>query len=301
MKRVLVTGAGGFVGSRIMQQLADRMTLLPFPQGALAYATRSDVERLVERLHPDAILHTAAISDTGYCEAHPDESFRANVEVPLWFAQAARSVGARLVAFSSDQVYAGLKGRGPFDETTPLSPSNVYGRQKREAEQRILDVLPRAVLLRATWLYDLPGYRLPIRGNLPLNLLRAARLGEPLRFSCRDYRGVTYVRQAVENLLPALALPGGVYNFGSENDADTYDTALHFCTVLGIHPTLEQTSWSRSLLMDTRKARAGGILFDTTAEGTVHRAKSFPIVAQNAKKCNGEGANICKPPAKTVY
>ena len=47
-------------------------------------------------------------------------------------------------------------------------------------------------------MYDLPGYGLPIRGNLPLNLLRAALKGEALRFSRNDHRGVTYVRQVIE-------------------------------------------------------------------------------------------------------
>lgn len=267
MMRVLVTGAGGFVGTRVMQQLGGRLELLPLPRGMLATATREDIRQVVEQLHPDAILHTAALSDTGYCEAHPEESFRANVELPVWLAQAAWDTGARLVAFSSDQVYAGLDAPGPFGEDTPLSPSNVYGRHKREAERQVLDLLPRAVLLRATWMYDLPGYGLPIRGNLLLNLWRAALEQETLRFSARDHRGVTYVRQAVDNLLPALALPGGVYNFGSENDTDMYTTACQFCAVLGLDVPLEQTAWSRSLLMDTRKAQAGGVQFDSTLEG----------------------------------
>lgn len=266
MKRVLLTGTG-FVGARVLQQLAGRLELSAFPRGMLARASQQDIERVVLEYRPDCILHTAALSDTGYCQAHPEESYRDNVLVPVWIAEAARKSGAGLVAFSSDQVYAGLEDHGPFAESLPLSPANIYGRHKYEAEQRVLDLLPRAVLLRATWLYDLPGYGLPIRGNLPLNLWRAALTGQPLRCSCRDFRGVTYVRQAVENLLPAMDLPGGVYNFGSENDTDMYETAQQFCTVLGITPPLEKGDWSRSLLMDTRKAQAGGILFDTTCTG----------------------------------
>ena len=44
-------------------------------------------------------------------------------------------------------------------------------------------------------MYDLPGYGLPIRGNFLLNLLTAAMRQETLRFSARDYRGITYVRE----------------------------------------------------------------------------------------------------------
>lgn len=267
MKRVLVTGAGGFVGTRIMQQLGGRLALTAVPPGALRHAAQADIDRLVDTARPDVILHTAAISDTGYSEKHPAESYEANVELPVRLARAARAAGAGLVCFSSDQVYTGLAGDGPFDEDMPLAPANVYGRHKWEAEQRVLDIWPRVVMLRATWLYDLPGYRLPIRGNLPLNLMRAAQNGETLRFSRRDRRGVTYVRQAVENLLPALSLPGGVYNFGSENTLDMYDTALVFCRALRIAPAIEAADWQRSLAMDCAKARRGGIVFDSTADG----------------------------------
>lgn len=267
MKRVLLTGAGGFVGARVMRQLAERLDLVPAPRGLMARCREEDIARLVQETHPDAILHTAALSDTGYCEAHPEESRRANIELPLWLAKAAAGEGARLVAFSSDQVYAGVTLHGPLSEELPLAPANVYGRHKLEMEQRVLDILPDAVLLRATWLYDLPGYGLPIKGNLPLNLLHAALYGERVMFSPGDYRGVTYVRQAVENMLPVLELPGGVYNFGSENDLDMLETAWKFCAALHIRPDLTPGDRARNLSMDTAKAQKGGVVFDTTVEG----------------------------------
>ena len=204
MKKVLVSGAGGFVGARIMAQLAGRYELCAFPKGMLAAADETAVAELVWHEQPDVILHTAAISDTGYSEKHPEESYRANVQLPLWVARAAQTTGAKLVCFSSDQVYTGLTDIGPFAEDTPLAPANVYGRHKLEAEQRVLDARPDAVLLRATWMYDLPGYGLPIRGNFLLNLYSAALHGGTLRFSCRDYRGITYVREAVEQLTQAM-------------------------------------------------------------------------------------------------
>lgn len=277
MKRILVTGAGGFVGARIMQQISGAAEVIPFPGGRMAHIPREELHELILRLHPDVLLHTAALSDTGYCEAHPEESYRANVSVPLWIAEAAGELNAKLVAFSSDQVYAGLPDTGPFEEDLPLYPANVYGRHKLEAEQRVLELLPSAVLLRATWMYDLPGFGLPIRGNLILNLLRAALRNEPLRFSCRDYRGVTYVRQAVENLPPALELPGGVYNFGCESDYDMYTTARHFCTVLGITPPLEKADWPRSLRMDCRKAREAGIVFDSTFDNVTRCLQDYGV------------------------
>ena len=267
MKKVLITGAGGFVGSRVLQQWQGKYELCAFPKGFLCTATETEVLTQTRARDPDVILHTAALSDTGYCAQHPAEAYRANVELPVWLARAAQQTKAKLVAFSSDQVYAGTKQQGPLSEALDLHPANIYGRYKLEAEQRVLELCPDSVHLRASWMYDLPGYGLPIRGNLPLNLLRAALKGEAVRFSRNDFRGVTYVRQVIENLEPAMDLPGGVYNFGSGNAEDMVCTARQFAKALGITVKITEESWERNLVMDAAKLERSGIRFAATQQG----------------------------------
>ena len=278
MKRVLITGGSGFLGARILQQGLGDAELCSLPRGFLAAAGEAEVTEAIQKLQPAAIVHAAALSDTGYCAQHPEEAHRANVELPVWVAKAACASGAKLLAFSSDQVYAGITQPGPLPETLPLQPTNVYGRCKLEMEQRVLELCPDAVLLRASWMYDLPGYGLPIRGNLPLNLLRAALHGTSVTFSANDCRGVTYVRQVIANLAPALSLPGGVYNVGSENDCNMYTTALRVCETLGIHPEIEKQEWPRSLLMDGSKFRnAAGVGFADTQAGIKHCLREYGL------------------------
>lgn len=203
--KILISGSSGFVGSRVLHQWQGRAELITFPRGSLAAADESAIRRFVETVQPDVILHLAALSDTGYCQQHPEESQRANVELPIWMAKAARDTGAKLISFSSDQVYAGVTQPGPLPETLPLSPANTYGRHKLEAEEQVLALCPEAVLLRAPWMYDLPGDGLPLRGNLPLNLLQAAQNGTPVRFFAERPPGCQLGARGGGTALPRLA------------------------------------------------------------------------------------------------
>lgn len=257
--KVLLTGAKGFVGSRI----AAAYPCLPCP--SLRGAGQDEVKRMVDEAGPDLIIHTAAIADIGTCEKDPEASYRANVTLPMYLARAAGS--SKLLVFSTDQVYAGNPLPGPYKEEDALEPANTYARHKLEMERRVLDIRPDAVLLRATWMYDLPLYGHDNRGNFLMNVMMAALKGESLRFSNREYRGLTYVRQVAELTLKSRALPGGAYNFGSENPLTMYETAQALLNTLNAKASLEAGDSTRNLWMDTGKLQAQGIRFDTTAEG----------------------------------
>ena len=138
---ILVTGPRGFVGRRIMERFPDAAAL---PSELSRSADAEGRAAHVEQVHPSAIFHTAAISDIGTCEKDPQASYQANVLLPVALAKAAKATGAKLVAFSSDQVYTGRADGGPFGEDLSLpEPANVYARHKLEAEKRVLDILPR--------------------------------------------------------------------------------------------------------------------------------------------------------------
>lgn len=271
MKTILLTGAGGFVGARIAHHMKDRYQLITFPKGMLAGADPEAVYAFAMEHKPHAIIHTAAISDIGECEKDPEASWRANVLLTVSLCRAAHELDVKAVCYSSDQVYTGCRPEdGPYREDIPLSPTNVYARHKLEAEQRGLSVCPDAVMLRATWMYDLPGDGLPIRSNLMMNLLEQAKENRVERFSTTDLRGITYVRQVAKWTEQALQLPGGAYNFGSPNDRNMVETARAALKALGLPETLaaaDDSRPARCLAMDPSKLNACGLAFDSTQEG----------------------------------
>lgn len=277
---ILVTGARGFVGSRIMERFSEAEA---FPGELSRMGDAEQTATYVQRTHPAVIFHTAAISDIGACEKDPEASYRANVLLPVALARAAQAAGAKLVAFSSDQVYTGCPDGGPYADGLDLpEPANVYARHKLEAEKRVLDILPEAVMLRATWMYDMPRYGQTNRGNFLTGILRSAQKNEALPYASKTYRGITYARQVAALMAQATALPGGAYNFGSENDLSMYDTALALLRALGLEHRAEvllrkTEQRQHNLWMDCTRIRSYGIDFDTTAQGFARCVEDYAL------------------------
>ena len=261
--KILVTGARGFVGARIMDVL-DGAKAAP----SLRDMTRDDIRRWIDAERPDAIVHTAAVSDIGECAADPEGSYRANVDIPVWIAE----TGVKAVLFSSDQVYSGCVKPGPYVESDAC-PENLYSREKLEMEERVLSVNPDAVLLRATWMYDMPRYGTPNRPNFLTMMLGR----DALAFSDRAYRGLTYVREVAANIEAALRLPGGAYNYGSENDLTTFETARRFAEALDLKVRLSGDIWEHDFSMNCDRLRAGGVAFSSTLEGLLRCAEDYNL------------------------
>ncbi len=273
--KIMIAGTHGFVGARA---LAHHSSAVSVPH-ELVRRSGDALTEFVMAHQPDIILNAAAISDIGTCENHPDDSYDANVRLPYLLARAAAKIGAKFVSFSSDQVYTGCKEEGPFFEDDPLpAPANFYARHKLEAEERVLDVCPDAVLLRATWMYDMPLYNHANRGNFLVNTLGAVMHGRALSASSRDYRGITYVRQVVSLLPQVYGLPGGVYNYGSENPLDMHATTEALLSALGLQvPVKDTLEKRRNLWMNCEKLRKNGIFFDTTAEGFARCVEDYGL------------------------
>ena len=257
---ILLTGANGFVGQRIKA----RIPVIEAP--SLRGAAQDDIRRMIDAAQPDVIIHTAAISDIGSCEKDPEASRHANVLVPQWIAGAAGST--RQIYFSSDQVYSGVPHRGPYREED-ANPANTYARHKLIMEEEVLTAAPQAILLRTTWMYDMPIFGAANRGNFLMNLLSAAAAGNEPAFSSGQMRGITYVREVADKVQALIdtRIPGGVYNFGSENILDSLETARRCAEILGLHIRIADTAPRHDLNMDCSKLRHYGISFADTVEG----------------------------------
>ena len=166
MRKILVTGASGFVGSRFVARWRSEYNILTPTHAELDITDYASVSSYFVQNSPDVVVHLAALSNTGYCEQNEAESYRVNVDGAANIARAAAMCGAKMIFFSSDQVYNGNLESGLLSEDVVVAPENVYGRHKLEAEECVLYFNPNTVVLRATWMYDREREAMPSHANL---------------------------------------------------------------------------------------------------------------------------------------
>jgi dTDP-4-dehydrorhamnose reductase len=119
------------------------------PRQEMDIARAESVEAALDKLRPWAVVNTAGYVRVDDAEREPEACMRENTDGPAILAGACAARSLALLTFSSDLVFDGERAT-PYLESDTVAPLNVYGRSKAEAEARVLQVLPAALVIRTS-------------------------------------------------------------------------------------------------------------------------------------------------------
>jgi len=165
-KKLIVTGAQGFVAGSILAQAGAEWEVHALTRGAAQGPSRqtryhayqptepSGLAQLFRDLRPHAVIHTAALADIDYCQSHPDEARAVNVELTRALTQSCQECGTRLIFCSSDTVFDGE--HAPYSEDQKPGPVNFYAETKVAAEQIVASLGPLGAVVRLSLVMGLP-------------------------------------------------------------------------------------------------------------------------------------------------
>lgn len=196
---LLVTGATGTLGRAFARICAQRgIACRVLTRAELDIADPASIDRALDTLGPWALVNAAGYVRVDEAELDVERCFRENTVGPQRLARACARDGVALVNFSTDFVFDGAQ-RSPYVEDDAIAPLNVYGRSKAEAEHRVLDAHPRAMVVRTSSFFGPWDAH-----NFVTIALRALRAGE--HFAAADDLTVspTYVPDLVHACLDLL-------------------------------------------------------------------------------------------------
>jgi dTDP-4-dehydrorhamnose reductase len=235
-----VTGAGGLLGGRLATLLhADGFTVVGgrhaagLPSGVLETALDlldpGSVARALEATRAEAVLHSAVLQ-VDACEARPAEAEALNHRATGFLARACRVGGLRLVALSTDLVFAG--DRRFVSEEDAARPTQVYGRTKLAGEEAALAAHPDAVVARVALVV---GRGHGPRGTASEGIAWALRRAGSLRLFADEYRTPVDPESVARAL--ALLLRGnatGRFHLGGPERVSRYELGLRVARALGL-------------------------------------------------------------------
>jgi GDP-4-dehydro-6-deoxy-D-mannose reductase len=238
LRRILVTGASGFVGGHLLAELRaaghevwgsvqrpDQIPALGGPGVVLHLEEPESIHQALERTNPDGIVHLAGMASPHLCNTRPETANRINFLGSLRLLEACRSRGrgVRVLMAGSATVYGRVDpGELPLAETIAPRPSDAYSLSKA-AQEMLAGIYQAPVEVVATRPFNHTGPGQTPDFALPAFARQLARIEAGLQEAVlkvgdlspsRDFLHVRDVASAYRILLQ-LGRAGGVYNISS--------------------------------------------------------------------------------------
>lgn len=267
MRKVLLTGAAGLLGRRILAAPGFLWRIVPSDITDMedqrflpCDITDADaVRHTVINIKPDVIIHSAAMTNVDGCEREPELAERVNLKGTGNLAAVSKDIGAKLVFLSTDYVFDGHSG--PYSEDDEANPIGIYGKTKWQAEELVRSVLPdNHLICRTNVLY---GYDPHVRPNYFTWLVEMLSAGKKVRIVTDQFNNPTLADNLAYMIFTLVeAEANGTYHTAGDDYLSRYDMAVMLADVFGFGTDLIEPITTEELGQDANRPSKGGLKID---------------------------------------
>ncbi len=250
--KILLTGANGMLGSAITEQLSKtNHTLLATGKGDLRHnhlifnelsdytsmdiADRITSKKIINSFKPDAIIHSAAITQVDDCELNRDHCYSINTASTIELISIAKEVDAAFHFISTDFVFSG--DDGPYVESDQTGPVNYYGETKELAEQYLIQSGLDWSIIRTVLLY---GKTDQIKRSNFIYWVRDNLMeSKPIKVVNDQIRTPTYIPDLAKGIIAVVEQEAkGIYHISGDEIMTPYEMAIKVARFLKLDEQL---------------------------------------------------------------
>lgn len=249
--KILLTGANGLLGQHLVKLLLDTTaheiiaTSKSEPREimqnsrlhyySLDITDGMEVNLLIDKMGPDAIIHCAALTQVDECEQNPIKAWDVNVTATRFIVDAAKKVNAFVVFISTDFVFDGMSG--PYKESDALNPVSYYGSTKVAAEKAVAESGLHYAIIRTCLLYG--NILFGNRSNIITWVKNNLENGQQIKVVSDQMRTPTYVEDLAKGVLLVIEKKAtGLFHISGKDFLSPYEMAMTTAAYLNLDATL---------------------------------------------------------------
>ncbi|MCF8459438.1 MAG: SDR family oxidoreductase [Flavobacteriales bacterium] len=287
MKKILVTGSNGLLGQKIVYKLKDRadVELIATARGenrllnqngyafySLNIEDQSNVDEVIDKVKPDYIIHTAAMTQVDDCELDHAACDRANVQAVQYIVDAAERNKCHLIHISTDFIFNGKEG--PYDEEGIADPLSYYGKAKWKGELIVQQSRLKWAILRTVLVYGIVDNM--SRSNIVLWAKGALEKGNPINVVDDQFRSPTLAEDLADGCILAVDKNAtGIYNISGKDQYSIIDLVRTVADYYGLDKSLINPVSSSTLNQAAKRPPITGFILDKARRELGYNPHSF--------------------------
>ncbi|WP_231490445.1 NAD(P)-dependent oxidoreductase [Pedobacter sp. Leaf170] len=287
MKTVLTTGSNGLLGQKITEKvLAEgRVRLVATSKGTNRYPISEgyeyaemdilDAEQVGEvilKYKPDAIIHTAAMTNVDTSEANKELCHLLNVDATQHLVSLCEELNVYFIHLSTDFIFDGADG--PYKEEDVPNPLSYYGETKLLSERAVKASKANWAILRTILVYGITNDM--SRSNIVLWAKGALEKGQPINVVNDQWRMPTLAEDLAEACLLAVEKNAqGVYHVSGKDYMSIADLVKKVADYWSLNKSILSEISSESLNQSAKRPVKTGFVLDKTIKDLDYKPHSF--------------------------
>jgi dTDP-4-dehydrorhamnose reductase len=265
MKKILITGANGFLGQHLCVFLLNKgydivatgRGICRIPIDNINYYScdltkREQVAIMMDRYNPPTIIHTAALSKPDECNENKELCISINIEATRNLLE---NSAAHFIYVSTDFIFG---ENGPHAEDEPAQPLNFYGESKWQAEQLVRETKSNATIVRPVFIYGETWAGL--RGSFLHWVKNNLEQHKPIKVVSDQLRTPTYVQDICKGIQTIIDNEvTGTFHFAGNQIISPYEMAVTTARVLGLDTSLIEKVTADTFPEPVKRAKRSGL------------------------------------------